>query len=30
MANVWFLDGHVETCGRQELNDKYAIYIAYE
>ena len=26
MANVWFPDGHVETCGRQELNDKYAIW----
>ena len=30
MANVWFTDGHVESCGKQELNDKYAIYVAYE
>ena len=30
MANVWFADSHIESCGRQELNDKYAIYICYE
>ena len=30
LANVWFADGHVESCNAQKLKSKYSIEYVYE